>query len=227
MAEDKISNFIAISRKIFDHEFWEEERSYSKFEAWVDLIQSAFFKEDEIKSEWVNNKEVKYKRGQLIASVRFLQKRWNWGSITKVERFLNVLKNKDMVVLEKGQGVNVITICKYDIYNPKKKDERTAKGQGRGQQKDETNNVNKEIDNNISIYAKAIIDFKDMRKTIKKPLSVKALEIIESKLTGMCGNDEELKVKVLHQSIENSWQSVFPLKINQQQNKYSPIEDEM
>jgi hypothetical protein len=149
MADDKLSNFIAISRKIFDHEFWEEDRIYSKFEAWVDLIQSASYAEDVVKTEWINNKEVKYSRGQLIASVRYLQKRWNWGSITKVERFLSVLKNKDMVVSEKGQGVNVITICKYDTYNPKKNNERTVKGQGRGQQKDKTNKVNKD---NKEIY---------------------------------------------------------------------------
>lgn len=146
MTDEKLSNFIPINRKLFEHEFWEERRCFSKFEAWIDLLQSARFDEEE-KIDWINNKQVKYKRGQLIASFRFLQKRWNWGSITKVERFLEVLKKKDMVVSEKGQGVNVITICKYESYNKVKKDERTPKGQGRGRQKDETNKENKEDDN--------------------------------------------------------------------------------
>lgn len=147
MADDKLKNFIPISRKIFSHELWEEKREFSKFEAWVDLLQTARFDKD-IRSEWINNKEVKFGRGQLIGSVRFLQKRWNWGSITKVERYLKLLENKDMIDLEKGQGINVITICKYDDYNKDTKDERTQKGQGVGQQKDKTNTVNND---NISI----------------------------------------------------------------------------
>lgn len=147
MVDDKLKNFIPISRKIFNHELWEEKREFSKFEAWVDLLQTARF-DKEIRSEWINNKEIKFGRGQLIGSVRFLQKRWNWGSITKVERYLKMLENKDMVVLEKGQGINVITICKYNDYNKDIKDERTQKGQGVGQQKDETNTVNND---NISI----------------------------------------------------------------------------
>ena len=123
MADDKLKNFIPISRKIFSHELWEEKREFSKFEAWVDLIQTARF-DKETRSEWINGKGVTFSRGQLIGSIRFLQKRWNWGSITKVERYLKMLENKDMVVLEKGQGVNVITICKYDDYNKETKEEK-------------------------------------------------------------------------------------------------------
>lgn len=144
-SQDWATNYIPINRKIFGHEFWEEKRVFSKFEAWMDLLQTARY-EKEIKTDWINNKQVSYGRGQLPSSIRFLQKRWNWGSITKVERYLRLLENKDMVVLEKGQGQFVITICKYDTYNPLKKDERTVKGQGRGQQKDKSN---KERNNNI------------------------------------------------------------------------------
>ena len=132
------SNFIPINRKLFDHEFWDEKRSFSKFEAWMDLLQTARY-EKEGKSEWIGGKEIIYGRGQLPSSIRFLKKRWNWGSITKVERYLKVLQNKDMIVLEKGQGQFVVTICKYDFYNPIKNTERTLKGQQQGQQKDKSN----------------------------------------------------------------------------------------
>lgn len=136
--QDWATNYIPISRKLFDNELWQEKRVFSKFEAWVDLLQTARY-EKEIKTDWINNKQVSYGRGQLPSSIRFLQKRWNWGSITKVERFLKLLENKDMVVLEKGQGQFVITICKYDTYNPLKKDERTVKGQEQGRGKDKSN----------------------------------------------------------------------------------------
>lgn len=141
------SNFIPINRKLFDHEFWDEKRSFSRFEAWMDLLQTARY-EKEDKLEWIGGKQITYGRGQLPSSIRFLKKRWNWGSITKVERFLKVLQNKDMIVLEKGQGQFVITICKYDFYNPIKNKERTVKGQQQGQQKDKSNKErNKEEDN--------------------------------------------------------------------------------
>jgi hypothetical protein len=115
---------------------------FSKLEAWLDLLQTARF-EDKPKAEWVNSKEVSFGRGQLIGSFRFLQKRWKWGSITKVENFINTLKKKDMIVCEKGQGVTVITICNYDSYNNISDSKRTQKGQGEGRRKDETNKENK------------------------------------------------------------------------------------
>lgn len=210
MVDDKLSNFIPISRKLFEHEFWQEDRSFSKFEAWLDLLQSARYDED-FRSEWINGKEIKYGRGQLIASFRYLQKRWNWGSITKVERFLNVLKNKDMVVSEKGQGINVITICKYESYNNSKKEEKTEKGQRRGRQKDKTN---KENNKELSIYYKKLDAFVKMRQKIKKPLTEEGIELIEEKLTKLSNGDEAVKIEILNQSIENSWQGVFEVKSN-------------
>lgn len=154
----KSANFIPISRKIFEHEFWEESRCFSKFEAWMDLLQLARF-ENSTKNIIVNNKTVSYCRGQLVGSIRFLQKRWNWGSISKVENFLKTLKTKDMIDLEKGQGVNIITICKYGSYNIINSTKKTAKGQGTGQQKDNTNkenNINKEIKNKKDITVAAL-----------------------------------------------------------------------
>lgn len=144
------AGYIPISRKMFEHEFWTEKRAFSKFEAWLDLLHSARY-EASTKTEFINGKPISWGRGQLVGSVRFLMGRWQWKSITKVENYLNYLQKKDMVSVEKGQGISIITICKYDTYNPVKDSERTVKGQqkdakrtegGRGE--DETNKGNKE-----------------------------------------------------------------------------------
>lgn len=217
MAKDKLSNFIPISRKIFDHEFWEENRSFSKFESWVDLLQSARY-ENTLKSEWINGKEVKFGRGQLIASIRFLQKRWNWGSITKVEKFLNVLKNKDMVVLEKGQGLNVITICKYDSYNQLFFDDRTAKGQDRGQQKDETNKDNKE-DTLEDIFQ----EFLKMRIKMKKPATERAEKSLRKSLEELSGGNEEMKIKLIERSIVKNYLEFYPLEAKKQNSLFGQL----
>lgn len=54
-------------------------------------------------------------------------------------------------------------------------------------------------------------EFEKMRNKIKKPLTEKAKELILNKLEKMSSNEEN-KIKILEQSIENSWQGVFPLK---------------
>lgn len=54
-------------------------------------------------------------------------------------------------------------------------------------------------------------DFIDMRKTIKKPLTGKALNLIISKLDTMANDDSE-KILILEQSIMSNWQGIFPLK---------------
>lgn len=57
----------------------------------------------------------------------------------------------------------------------------------------------------------AIYDFIKMRKLIKSPLTDRALKTILSKLDSL-GQTDDRKIKVLEQSITNSWKGVFPLK---------------
>jgi hypothetical protein len=109
--------YIAISRKLFQHELYTEKREYSRFEAWVDLIQLCAFEDNN--SMLFKGRVVKWERGQTIASVRYLQQRWNWKSVDKVFCFLELLRNQEMIQTDKEQGIGRITLCKYDDYNPK------------------------------------------------------------------------------------------------------------
>lgn len=61
--------------------------------------------------------------------------------------------------------------------------------------------------------ADALRGFADMRKAIKKPLTDRAWTIIFNKLDDIT-DDTSHKIAVLNQSIEHSWQSVYPLKEN-------------
>lgn len=109
--------YIAISRKLFQHELFTEKREYSRFEAWVDLIQLCAFEDNN--SMLFKGRVVKWGRGQTIASVRFLQQRWNWKSVDKVFCFLELLRSQEMIQTDKEQGIGRITLCKYEDYNPK------------------------------------------------------------------------------------------------------------
>lgn len=81
------------------------------------------------------------------------------------------------------------------------------------------NHFSEELENTIK-------DFIDMRKTIKKPMTTKALELLIKNLEKLTNLEEE-KIAILNQSIEHGWQTVYPLKekikIKQEEN-YKEVE---
>ena len=110
-----MEGFIKLSRKFFSNELWNEARTFSSCEAWLDLIQSARFEATSRKVS-IGGREVVCNRGQYPASIRFLAKRWKWTE-RKVRTFLSYLKKEGMITSEIIQGMNMITLCKYEEYN--------------------------------------------------------------------------------------------------------------
>ena len=72
------------------------------------------------------------------------------------------------------------------------------------------NNCSEELESSIR-------DFIDMRKTIKKPMTSRALELLIKNLEKLTNLEEE-KIAILNQSIEHGWQTVYPLKTNNMRN---------
>lgn len=60
----------------------------------------------------------------------------------------------------------------------------------------------------------AVLDFKDYRKGIRKPMSDHAVKLLLKNLDKMT-TDPDQQIEILNQSIVNGWQGVFPLKENQ------------
>lgn len=144
--------YIPISRRLFEHQLWCEERVYSRFEAWLDLIQSARFEDAK---QLIGNRFIEVKRGQMLVSLRYLAGRWQW-STKKVNAFLDLLIRDNMITKEtpKETGQTVITICNYDKYNSHKEQEETVEKQNGNSKetpwKQQGNKYNKENkDNNI------------------------------------------------------------------------------
>ena len=50
-----------------------------------------------------------------------------------------------------------------------------------------------------------------MRKQIKKPLTDRATDLAMRKLNELSRGDNDLAIKILEQSILNSWQGLFPI----------------
>ena len=62
----------------------------------------------------------------------------------------------------------------------------------------------------------AILAFMEFRKSIKKPMTDRAVELLINKLNGMTSYIPE-QIEIINQSIVNGWQGVFPLKHEQAQ----------
>lgn len=78
-------------------------------------------------------------------------------------------------------------------------------------------NVNVNVNDNANDINKSPLDialdnFKDHRKQLKAPMTDQAYKMLLNKLEKLSGGDEEKKVAILNQSIENGWKGVFELK---------------
>lgn len=109
-----MKNFIPINRKLFDHYLWTENRKYSKFECWLDLLQLVSFMNDN--SQMINGSLCKWKRGQYPISISYLCKRWNWTE-KPVRNYLKLLEKDKMIALKRSSKWTTLTICNYESYN--------------------------------------------------------------------------------------------------------------
>lgn len=129
--------FLRLSRRFFSNELWNAAREFSECEAWLDILQSACYGasgQEARKGRLIGVREVSYTRGQYPASVSYLKKRWGWSTEKRVRCFLDKLRRKGMITTDSSQGVNVITVCNYDKYNPQGQDQGQAEGQGKGKE---------------------------------------------------------------------------------------------
>ncbi|WP_323703514.1 DnaD domain protein [Mammaliicoccus sp. Dog046] len=149
--------WISLHRSIQNHWLFQEDRKFSKFEAWIDLILIANHKDGKVMHD---GQLIDVKRGQKLTSLRKLGNQWNW-SITKVDKFLNILHEDGMIVLKKDTKKTLVTIVNYDVYqnidlekrqrSDTKKNQKEIKKESEKKQKETNNNVNKaNKDNNVN-----------------------------------------------------------------------------
>jgi hypothetical protein len=114
MAEQK-HGYIKISRKQFDGDdlFWNDGTRFDSRSAWVWLLQAAAWRDGEYRVKMFAEPLM---RGEFLASLRFLAKRWKWGK-THVAKFLAHLEKEGRICGQrKGQHGSVYLIVNYDAY---------------------------------------------------------------------------------------------------------------
>ena len=131
--------YVKIYRKIKDNPLW-DEKPFSRFQAWLDLILSVNHKERKV---MINGNFVEVKPGQKMTSMRKLANEWGW-SITKVKKFLDELQNDEMITYYSDTKKTVITIEKWETYQGYSDTKRTQK-----ENKNKTERKQKETNNNV------------------------------------------------------------------------------
>lgn len=130
MATNIEGGYIKLYRKFFTNKFWQDARGYSRSEAWLWLLQRAYYGSKPTDIEWSGTTQ-KVARGQILTTYRNLAKEFGW-QVAKVQRYLQTLSNEGMITYnslsdtptdtptDTPQAVcgTLISICNYDIYNP-------------------------------------------------------------------------------------------------------------
>lgn len=225
--------YILLHRSVFDSERFAEE-PFTEREAWIWMLAQASYQPHKIR---YYSKMITVGRGEVPTSLRRLSEKWRW-SVNRVVRFLTLLESEFMISKKTNTGFIVITICNYDKYQsmlintdtPSNTPTDTPSNTGsntrsdtnikKGQRKDKEGSKNippiPPSQKSDFVLPKTIPqqdwdDYLAMRKQIRKPMTMRAMELAVAQLERMQADGHEPGA-VLRQSIQNSWQGLFPLK---------------
>ena len=102
-----MNGWIKISRELPEHWIW---RDADRLKWWLDLLLMASWDDSK---QLVGSRLIEIKRGQLVASISYLVKRWGINHNTVIG-FLKTLKDEGMITKTSVANVSIITICNYE-----------------------------------------------------------------------------------------------------------------
>lgn len=137
--------WISIHRKIQDNIIW-NDKPFNRGAAWIDLIMLA---NHENKKIIFNGSMVEIKRGEKITSLRKLSERWGW-SRGKTKKFLNLLKDENMIEFKTDHQKTTYKIVNYNVYQNEDLDKRATE-KPLNDTNNNVNNVNNVNNNNNGI----------------------------------------------------------------------------
>lgn len=222
-------------------------RSILKWEWYSDINTCRLFIHMLLRANWSDERF----RGTIIPRGAFVSSIGKMAEETRltereVRTAISHLKLTGEVTSKSTNRFTVFTVVNYGLYqsNDKQKDiQESSKRQTNDKltttieeykedknirKKKESTNVLKKKEpivyyQNDKKLNQAFLDFLDMRKQIKKPMTERAIELAMKKLdelsalTSGYGMDNDLAVRILEQSTMNCWQALYPLKENNQQ----------
>ena len=211
------NGWIKLHRKIIDSAVFENPKI---LKLWIWCLCKASHKGYE---SIVGNQIVVLQEGQFIFGRKKASSELKIKE-SMVYKYIKLLEKLEMINIKSNNKFSIITIEKWAFYQFDNDEEQQQKEQQRnnkGTTKEQQRNTNKNVknDKNVKeiIYSdvpelnEAIIAFIDYRKSIKKPMSDRAITLLLGKLNKMSNSVQE-QIEILNQSILNGWQGIFPLK---------------
>ena len=116
-----MSGWIKIHRCITGNWLYTENRTFSRFEAWMDILLTVNFSDTKV---MIKGKLYEVKRGQSILSLESWGKRWHWDK-SKVKRFMNLLQSDGMVDIKSDNITTHLTVCNYESYQGERHTDET------------------------------------------------------------------------------------------------------
>lgn len=174
--------YILLHRQIWDNRIWKRSEPFDGRSAWIDLLLMANHADNEsIRGMSV----IKIKRGQIHTSIVNLAKRWHW-SRGKVNRYLLLLSEQQMVQVDSTTNGTTLTIVKYEVFQ----DWRTTNDTTSSTTNDTTNGTTSgSLTKNVLKNDTKNERMNEGKKSYKRPAgdrssSLKAWEELERRIEG-------------------------------------------
>lgn len=229
----KIAGWISLHRKILDNPIVCKDSDH--LAVWIYLLLNATHTNYDAIFKGVR---ITLVPGQLITGRKSISTQIKVDEF-KVQRILKTFENAQQIAQQTSSQNRLISILNWDTYQQGAQQNAqqvhnecttTAQRVHTNNKDNKVNNDNNDNKKNIGLKKciedytnnQAIIEsvkgYIEMRKTIKKPLTDKALVMVFAKLDKLSKNDAE-KIEILNQSVMNCWQGVFPLRKDNNQGK--------
>jgi hypothetical protein len=187
---------------------------------WTYLLLEATHKE---RSKLFNGEKVTLEPGQLITGRKIIAEKLSISE-SKARRVLDAFENDRQIDRQRGAKGSLITIVNWSKYQY---DDRQNSQQVTGNRPASDRQVTtlqeckerKNVKNEKNIYAElppalvsALLDFEEMRKKKRNPMTERARELLLKKLNTLTGGNTEECIALLEESTEKGWASVYPKK---------------
>ena len=214
---DSNNGWIKLHRKLLDNPVVMKDSDH--LAVWIYLLLNASHTEYPV---LFGGKKISLKAGQLITGRKSIASTLGISE-SKVRRILDLFEIDQQIDRQRSNKNSLVSILNWDKYQifDQQIDQQATNKRPTTDQQATTNKNNKNIKNikeckeiiysDVPELNETIIAFIDYRKSIKKPMSDRAITLLLGKLNKMSNSVQE-QIEILNQSILNGWQGIFPLK---------------
>lgn len=211
------NGWVKLHRKMLDNPVVMKDPDH--LAVWIYLLLNASHAEYPV---LFKGKKIMLKPGQLVTGRKSIASTLHISE-SKVTRVLEMLKNEHQIEQQTSNKNRLVSIVNWDFYQQSEQqiEQQVNNNWTTTEQQVNTNKKIKKVkkvkEDKEIIYSDspelnaAILSFIEYRKSIKKPMTERAVSLLLGKLQKMSGSVSE-QIEILNQSIVNGWQGIFPLR---------------